>query len=275
MTSTAPSSQNPGQTANAASATPSGTTTPTSAAPAQSYASATKKTGASGNPPSAAAGGNTPSAQHGKTNSVSPVNGNNPITPAVPSVGGAPTIVNSANGAPTQPGHSRRQSSVTISASGTSGYVPNGGPVAPNSRPNINFGSMNAGSSPAMSNSVPNHSQNSSLNAPSNSNPRVTSPAHSPSPIPPPAHSGGRPPSLSGPGNGLNFVAMGENGDHNVSNLPPLARGSRALTSSSPFLHRNHRADPSPVTTYVDATGSAYPEPVAPAPPTGVHPVDS
>lgn len=249
MTSTAPNSQNPinaAQTANAAASTPSGTTTPTSAGPAQSYASAaTKKTFtpptvASGNPSPAAAGANTPSAQHGKTNSVSPVNGNNSISPAVPNVGGAPTIVNSgANGAPTQPGHNRRQSSVTISASGTSGYVPNGGPVAPSNRPNINFGSMNTtGGSPAMTNSVPNHSQNSSLNAPSNSNPRITSPAHSPSPIPQPAQSGGRPPSLSGPGNGLNFVAMGENGEHNVSQT--LASFPFPQPLENPMIHLMH-----------------------------------
>ncbi len=235
MTSTISSAPVPvntvAQPANAApSSAAAGTTSSLAGVPApptvRSYATAATKTAissppiASSNPP-AAVGGPSAASHHAKSNSISPMNGKSSILPAVPTVGG-PAIVNSStpmNGGSGHGDHSRKPSSVTISAAGTSGYMPNGGPVGSNStRPNISFGSMTAGGSPAIANSVPHHAQASSLSAPM-TNPRVTSPASSPSPIPQPTASGGRPPpsGLQGQGNGLNFGSMGGEGpDHSV-----------------------------------------------------------
>lgn len=126
-----------------------------------------------------------------------------------------------SNGVPRNE-HGRKQS-VVITAAGTSGQTPNGGPVGQNVRPNINFGSMAQGS-PAIVNSVPYSSQTASLPAPRH-DPRITSPAHSPSPIPQPPASGGKPPSLQGQGNGLSFGSMGmENG---ASAQGPLTPGQQ------------------------------------------------
>ena len=158
---------------------------------------------------------NSTSSAHGKSDSISPAGAKGPILPAVPTLGG-PTIVNGNNAvSPTshQPEHSRK-SSVTISATGASGQMPNGGPPA-GKQPISNgllvqFGSapsMNPGASPGLSNSTPQIGSNSSSLAVSTpSNPRVTSPGRSPSPIPQPGASGGRPPSsLHAQGNGLSF----------------------------------------------------------------------
>jgi translation initiation factor 4G len=135
------------------------------------------------------------------------VNGGS-IKPAVPAMG--PTIVNSssANGS-----HSRKPS-VTISAAGTSGYIPNGGPVASSRAPsNLTFGSI-AGS-PAPSHAAPHHAQGQNLN-PQVHNPRINSPAHSPSPIPTPIASGGKPDTLpTRPG--LVFGAGSDSTEPNVS----------------------------------------------------------
>jgi translation initiation factor 4G len=156
-----------------------------------SYASATKKISsppiASSAVPPVAVGG-PQSAHHGKSSSISPVNGKTPIQPAVPTM--APTIV---NGTPVQGDHSRK-SSVTISAAGTSGHIPNGGPVTTSRAPsNLTFGSI-AGS-PAPAHVAPHRPQGASLN-PQMPNPRVASPAHSPSPIPTTNISGGKPEAL-------------------------------------------------------------------------------
>lgn len=116
-----------------------------------------------------------------------------------------------------------RKPSVVISASGTTGQIPNGGPVGQNGRPNISFGSMmNPQGSPAVTNSVPFASQTLNMPTPRH-DPRIISPAHSPAPIPQPPASGGKPPSgLQSHGNGLSFGSMGmENGDANVSNFRP------------------------------------------------------
>lgn len=146
--------------------------------------------------------------QHGKIDSV---NGKGPIPPAVPVVA-TPTIVNgNAAISPTMGlGDHNRKSSVTISAAGASGYMPNGGPVAgkPAGGNPIQFGSMNAAGSPAMSSSAPLHNQSNSLAVQTPNNPRVTSPQSSPSPIPQPTASGGRPPSSLHSGQ-LNFGSMG------------------------------------------------------------------
>lgn len=115
-----------------------------------------------------------------------------------------PTIVNG-----NMPhGDHKSRPSVTISAAGASGHLPNG----PNSatRPNISFGSINASASPSLQNSVPFQNQTGNLSTPSQ-NPRVLSPAASPSPIPQPAESGGRPPTgyQQSHGNGPVFGSMG------------------------------------------------------------------
>jgi translation initiation factor 4G len=144
---------------------------------AQSYASATRKavssppvaTGSSSQSPAVAVGNVAP-VQHGKSSSISPVNGRSSIPPAVPVVS-TPAIA-SSNGNAME--HSRK-SSVTING----GYVANGSSKA------IQFGSL--AESPAATHSTP------QIAIPSN--PRVTSPAQSPSPIPQPtASGGGRPP---------------------------------------------------------------------------------
>ncbi|KAI9846787.1 MAG: hypothetical protein M1837_003636 [Sclerophora amabilis] len=214
---------------------------PPSANP-RSYASATKKSfsppivsGSTGGPyPPAAVGGPAP-AHHVKSSSVSPVGGKPSIPPAVPTVGPpAASAIHSnsnnlINGASAHPTHARK-SSVTISAAGTSGHMPNGGgPVAaPPSRPNnIIFGSMNSGASPAASHSVPQlHQPAPSLPAAVPDNPRISSPQTSPSPIPPPATSGGRPPSaLHGQSSSMSFGSLP--GESNDANRPmrPLPQG--------------------------------------------------
>lgn len=107
-----------------------------------------------------------------------------------------------------QNGDHGRKPSVIISASGTTGQIPNGGPAPQSSRPNINFGSMNGPSgSPAIASSVPAQATTPNLSA---ANPRITSPSHSPSPIPQPAASGGKPPAnLPGQSNAPNFGSFG------------------------------------------------------------------
>lgn len=203
---------------------PSTTTaaSPTAASGARSsYANATRGKQlsppaiASSTPPAAVGGAAAP--QHAKQNSISPVNGKAPVQPAVPNMSG-PAIVNSssvANGAPAQGDHSRKPSSVTISAAGTTGYMPNGGTAGPGSRPPISFGSMDG--SPAIANSVPNMQQ-STLGTPM-SNPATD---RSPSPIPQPSGtSGGRPPQGL-QGTQLNFGSMPsvEGGEASVSPTP-------------------------------------------------------
>jgi translation initiation factor 4G len=204
------------------SASISGTTSPLAAVPAppaRSYANATKKPLSPSNAsdtiiPPLAVGGPAP-AQHGQLDSKSPANGNQ-IPPAVPTVN-TPTIVNGNNTIPsTVQGDHSRKPSVTISAAGATGYIPNGGPVAgPQSRPNsIQFGTINAGGSPAQGNATL-QNQSPSMLGVAQLNPRVSSPQTSPSPIPQPAASGGRPPSsLQGQGNGPIFGSLGgESGD--------------------------------------------------------------
>ena len=204
----APSSTSQVAPAHSPSAPASGRAPPQAAGTASataktSYASATKKTFS---PPSTSAASNQSapgvqiSAQHGKPDTSSPVNGRVAIPPAVPTVG-ASAIVN--GNTPTSSnsgvGDHNRKPSVTISAAGASGYIPNGGPVAgkPIGGSSIQFGSHPAEASSAAPTAKPqpNQSTNSlSVNTPSN--PRVTSPQTSPSPIPqPPASGGGRPPS--------------------------------------------------------------------------------
>lgn len=189
---------------------------------APSYASVSKKPFApsSGIVNSQGAAGGVAQNQNGKPDNAPVVNGRNPIIPAVPTVDSP--AVNGANvgsGSAVGAGDHSRKSSVTISASGASGYMPNGGPVGkPTGSNGIQFGNFNADGSPAIPNAVPHTSQPTNSLAVNAPNPRITSPMSSPSPIPQPAASGGRPPSaFQGQGNNVNFGTInGE--DPNVSN---------------------------------------------------------
>lgn len=194
----------------------------TAPATARSYASVSKKqfspTASNIASSPVAVGGSGTSQQHGRLDSV---NGKGVIPPAVPSVG-TPTIINGniAISPTSGPNDHSRKSSVTISAAGASGYMPNGGPVAGKQAggSNIQFGSIVAGGSPSMANSTPqSNASSNSLAVHTPSNPRITSPQTSPSPIPQPPASGGRPPSsLQGQGNALSFGSLGGD-DTNVS----------------------------------------------------------
>ena len=205
-------SSNASQPGRAGSPPVVGSAPPIASTPAQqpvrSYAHATKNSVSA--PAAQSASSNSSGAQHGHSPSV-----NGPANMA------SPAIVNSsamANGASATSSHGRKPSR-TISANGASGQIPNGGPATPTSRPNINFGSINAGDgSPAIANSTPNQQPVASLPV-QKADPRITSPGFSPSPIPQPQASGGRPPSgLQGQANALNFGSLGGNeGDGNVS----------------------------------------------------------
>ena len=232
MTSTAPPVStpvnNPAQTSNGGSSSIIGSApsvvSSQSNQSSRSYASAATNTSFAAAPIASSTqqhqGEPLSQSRHAKSSSVSTANGKSMIPPAVPTVGGGPAIVNSSsmmNGNPQQTEHSRKPSVVTISAAGTSGYIPNGVPPTSNTRPYINFGSISAANSPAITNTVPYHAHSNSLSNPA-ANPRITSPANSPSPIPQPVASGGKPPpGLQGQGNGLNFGSMGgDAGEVNV-----------------------------------------------------------
>ncbi|KAJ5542467.1 MIF4-like type 1/2/3 [Penicillium sp. DV-2018c] len=231
MSSNLPQSGTQGQsTATPAASTQPASSTPLAAtqAPAKSYANATKKSATDSTAAPVTVGD---SAQHGQSSSVSTVNGK-PMQPqSQQSSSSGVTIV---NGAPAD--HSRKPS-VTITSSGTSGYIPNGG--GPASRPNsLQFGFQQ--SSPSMgAPAVPAQAQ-AGLGAPS-VNPRVTSPQTSPSPIPQPASSGGRPPpsSYQAQGNVPNFGSFGESGDANASlhGAQHLRRESSQSTHSDMSNH--------------------------------------
>ncbi|KAK8252558.1 eukaryotic translation initiation factor subunit eIF-4F [Phyllosticta capitalensis] len=220
---------NAAQTANAASTNPSGTTSPSVAGAAQpiakSYASAATKKAAS--PPAIASS----SPQVAVGSNAANVNGKTQNSTA-----GPPPI---ANGAPS---HGRKSSTMTISAAGATGPMSNNG----NARPNIAFGAMNAGGSPAIAHSAPHAPQN---NTP---NPRITSPATSPSPIPQPAASGGRPPSgLQGQGNGLSFGSMG--GENVGSNPRPVSMPPQG----PPIPQPNHLRRESSQSAHSDMSNAA------------------
>ncbi|KAL8832713.1 MAG: hypothetical protein Q9170_004775 [Blastenia crenularia] len=241
--------------ASSNSASLSGRTPPQAAGtappPAKSYANATKK---QSSPTSATnSSGSVAPAQHGKADSIS-LNGKGPITPAVPAVGGAPTIVNGNTSASSSSGpvdHSRK-ASITITPAGTSGYLPNGGQVGgkPAGGKDIQFGTFNKDGSPALSNAVlqPSQSTNSlAVNLPQN--PRVTSPAASPSPIPQPPASGGRPPSsFPAQANGMSFGSMFAGDDPNrqmrsnmpQSNLGPVPQATHLRRESSQSGHSDY-----------------------------------
>jgi translation initiation factor 4G len=166
-----------------------------------SYANATQKTSSptiasSGAPPVAVGG--PPSAQHGKSSSVSPVNGSTSIKPAIPTM---PAIV---SGGPNGSGDHARKPSVHIKQTPPTTGPPSG----------IKFGSL-AGS-PAPAHASPVVQGNLNIQA---QNPRVASPAHSPSPIPTPISGGPKPDGLPTRPN-LVFGGQGsESNDASVSFL--------------------------------------------------------
>ncbi|KAL9058345.1 MAG: hypothetical protein Q9162_001800 [Coniocarpon cinnabarinum] len=239
------------QSSGAGSPTVTGTPSPNSQTHApRSYAHATKSSVsgpvANGSSAPLVVGGSGPAvaaapAQNGKRDSVSarqqqPSSSNNMAAPAIVNSSAA------ANGGSGVSEHVRKPS-VTISAAGASGQMPNGAPQTPSgARPNLTFGSMTASGSPAIADSTPysapqqqsshqqapqqsqGSQQNSNLPAPPH-DPRITSPAASPTPIPQPATSGGRPPSIASQPNGVNGVNFGS-----------LTGGPGPETSHSPQL---------------------------------------
>ncbi|MCJ1281298.1 hypothetical protein MMC26_000616 [Xylographa opegraphella] len=233
----------PQTVAQAKSSSPStgGTTSPQAAVPGavtgRSYATATKKTA----PNSSVGTPSTGAAPNGKSDSMTSMNGKIAIPPAVPTLG-SPAIVNgnnTANNSSSQGDHIRKPS-VTISAQGASGQMPNGGPTAgkPVAGNNIQFGSMNNAPSPVIIHSAPQpvHSSN-SLAVQTPSNPRITSPANSPSPIPQPPASGGRPPSsLQAQGNGPVFGSLVEDPMRQLR--PGQVSGSLTPGSQTTHLRR-------------------------------------
>ncbi|KAJ5608112.1 hypothetical protein N7537_004731 [Penicillium hordei] len=261
MSSNPPQSGNQGQsTATPAASTQPASSTPLAAtqAPARSYANATKKSATDSTAAPVTVGG---SAQHGQSSSVS-VNGKPMQNQSQQSASSGVTIVNGAPTASAAPsGDHSRKPSVTITSSGTSGYMPNGG--GPASRPNsLQFGfqqsSPNMGA-PAVP--VSNQAQ-AGLGAPS-TNPRVTSPQTSPSPIPQPASSGGRPPpsTYQAQGNVPNFGSFGESADANAS----LAHGAQHLRrESSQSTHSdmsNHMGSGPGRSNYQGGRGRGYSQP--------------
>ena len=111
MTSVSQQSQNPSQASNSSSASQS---TVSYANAAKAVSSPPIATGSSTPSPAVAVGGSAP-VQHGKSSSISPVNGRSSIPPAVPAVS-APAIAHSssaANGSATD--HSRKSRRVAFS----------------------------------------------------------------------------------------------------------------------------------------------------------------
>ncbi|CAI9633163.1 unnamed protein product [Alternaria burnsii] len=188
-------------TANNSSTGSSATVAAGSAQPTarSSYANATKPTIVSSAAPPVAVGG-PQSAQHGKSSSVSPVNGNGAIKPAIPAM---PTIV---SGGPNGSAHERK-SSVQIKQTppvATAGGPPSG----------IKFGSLAGSPAPAHASPV----VQGSLNPAQVQNPRVASPAHSPSPIPTPISGGPKPDGLP---TRPNLVFGGQGGESTEPNARP------------------------------------------------------
>jgi translation initiation factor 4G len=145
------------------------------------------------------------SAHHGKSSSVSPVNGNGAIKPAIPAM---PTIVSGGpNGNGSVHEHSRK-SSVQIKQTPPATASAGGPPSS------IKFGSLAASPAPAHASPVVQGSLN-----PQAQNPRVASPAHSPSPIPAPV-SGGKPDGLPTRPN-LVFGGQGNEGTESSVSLRP------------------------------------------------------
>ncbi|XPS96614.1 hypothetical protein M3J09_005875 [Ascochyta lentis] len=223
MSASASHAQNP-STAASSTATPankssSGSSANVAAGSAQptarsSYANATKKisspTIASSGAPAAV--GAPQSAQHGKTSSISPLNGA-AITPAVPALPAMPAMPTIVSGGPN--GDHTRKSSVHIKQTPPTTGPPSG----------IKFGSLAASPAPAHASPV---AQGSNLN-PQPQNPRVASPAHSPSPIPTPISGGPKPDSLPTRPN----LVFGGQGSESADSAQHLRRESSQSSHSA------------------------------------------
>lgn len=195
MTSTASQPQIPAPNPTSATAVPSYA----SAAGASKKPASTPVIATGTNPPPVVVGSSAPSApHHGKSSSVSPVNGRLSIPPAVPAVVHGSSNLNGGSA-----GHSRK-SSVTISATVPNSYAANGGPKS-----GIQFGGF--ADSPAVVHSTPQPVASAPIPIPG-SNHAIPSPAHSPSPIPQPSASGGKPPTVPADG-GMKFGSFGGDGD--------------------------------------------------------------
>lgn len=148
-------------------------------------------------------------------------NNGKPITPVVPAV------LNGSSSAD----HARK-SSVTISATGPSGFIANGG--ASGAGPKAPLPKFGYDESPAIAHSTPSQPI-------AGNNQRIPSPAQSPIPIPQPSASGGRPPStISQDGASMKFGSFGGDGDrhlkhNNFSNVPG---GGLPVGSPSPHYRR-------------------------------------
>ncbi|KAK2759382.1 Eukaryotic translation initiation factor 4 gamma [Arachnomyces sp. PD_36] len=181
---------------------------------------------------------NPPASQHGKSASVSTVNGK-PLTqqPAVPTAGGVNIVNGNTMPAPTTQGDHTRKPSFTISAAGATGHVPNG---STGGSTRIQFGSQ---SSPAAGKPATLAQPQGSLDVAQPVNPRSTSPQTSPSPIPQPVLSGGRPPSTLGAQSGPNFGGFGgESPDMSVSDRRVIL--SEAVSNLALLFQRQMRGAP-------------------------------
>ena len=231
MTSVPSQQQHPAQAHGTAAPSVAPVPTPSSTTGTSQQAAAGRSFGISNNRQGSLS--NVGSATHGKIESISSASGKGPIQPAVPTIGG-PTIVNGNNAVSPTSHHFEhsRKSSITISATGASGQMPNGGPVAGkpamgNGIP-VQFGQINTGASPDIGNARPHIGPSAgSLGVAAPTNPRVTSPQTSPSPIPQPAASGGPPrSSFHSQGNSLSFGSIGDE----ASVCSQTESGERALT---------------------------------------------
>ncbi|CAK7563698.1 MAG: hypothetical protein SEPTF4163_001573 [Sporothrix epigloea] len=170
----------------------------------------------SGNANGTMSGNAAPSA--GATTAKGSGNNNKAIAPAVP------TVLNGSSGIAAD--HARK-SSVTISATGPSSFIANGGGAPKAPLPKFGYDE-----SPAIAHSTPSQSMI--------GNQRVPSPAQSPIPIPQPSASGGRPPpTISQDGSSMKFGSFGGDGDrhmkHNIYNSP----GGLPVGSPSPHTIHN------------------------------------
>ncbi|OAA56640.1 eukaryotic translation initiation factor subunit [Niveomyces insectorum RCEF 264] len=217
--------------------------------------------GSSSSSSASAAPANHPSANHARSSSVSPLNGsagndnkpssipnnnnNNNRTmsgnaPAVPTAPAAangnrpilpavPAVINGSN-----IDHARK-SSVTISATGPSGYMGNGGPAGAGPKAGLpKFGYE----SPAVAHSTPSQNVAAPIPIPGH-HPRIPSPAHSPSPIPQPSASGGRPPTISQDGAPMKFGSLGGDGDRHMKHLSGMAQNNLPVGGQSPHFRRS------------------------------------
>ncbi|KAI2467000.1 hypothetical protein F4781DRAFT_433861 [Annulohypoxylon bovei var. microspora] len=203
------------------------------AASAPSYASAagaktsTPVVATGSNPPIVAPGSSAPPPRHGKSSSISPMNGRPNIMPAIPNVAPVAHGTLNANGVAD---HSRK-SSVTMSANGPNSYSTNGGTAG--GKASIQFGYQE---SPAASHSSPQPGV-APIPIP-DSNPRVTTPQASPSPIPQPSASGGRPPSGTAQ-QGMTFGSFGGDSDRPHMRTTSVSQDPSSLASQhSPHMRR-------------------------------------